>query len=36
MQADQLRAEFVQTETTLAGYQALQQQLGSFFKSSGG
>ena len=36
MQADQLRAEFVQTETTLAGYQALQQQLGSFFKGSGG
>jgi flagellar hook-associated protein 2 len=36
MQADQLRAEFVQTETTLAGYQALQQQLGSFFNGSGG
>lgn len=36
MQADQLRAEFVQTETSLAGYQALQQQLGSFFKSAGG
>ncbi|HEY9179932.1 MAG TPA: flagellar filament capping protein FliD [Candidatus Baltobacteraceae bacterium] len=36
MQADQLRAEFVQTETSLAGYQALQQQLGSFFKGSGG
>jgi flagellar hook-associated protein 2 len=35
MQADQLRAEFVNTETALAGYQALQQQLGSFFKSSG-
>lgn len=35
MQADQLRAEFVQTESTLAGYQALQQQLGSFFKSAG-
>ncbi len=36
MQADQLRAEFVQTETALAGYQALQQQLGSFFNNSGG
>jgi hypothetical protein len=36
MQADQLRAEFVQTESTLAGYQALQQQLGSFFNGSGG
>lgn len=36
MQGDQLRAEFVQTETTLVGYQALQQQLGSFFKGSGG
>jgi flagellar hook-associated protein 2 len=35
MQADQLRAEFVQTESTLAGYQALQQQLGSFFNGSG-
>lgn len=35
-QADALRAEFVQTETTLAGYQSLQQQLGSFFKGSGG
>lgn len=34
MQADQLRAEFVQTESTLAGYQALQQQLGSFFKGN--
>ena len=36
MQADQLRTEFVQTESTLAGYQALQQQLGSFFNGSGG
>jgi flagellar capping protein FliD len=34
-QADALRAEFVSTESTLAGYQALQQQLGSFFSSSG-
>jgi flagellar hook-associated protein 2 len=33
-QADALRAEFVQTETTLAGYQALQAQLASFFSSS--
>jgi len=36
MQADQLRAEFVQTEQSLAGYQALQQQLGSFFSSNSG
>lgn len=35
-QADALRAEFVATETTLAGYQALQQQLSGFFKGSGG
>jgi flagellar hook-associated protein 2 len=35
MQADQLRTEFVNTETQLAGYQSLQSQLGSFFKSSG-
>jgi flagellar hook-associated protein 2 len=34
-QADALRAEFVSTESTLAGYQALQQQLGSFFSGSG-
>lgn len=30
-QADALRAEFVQTESALAGFQALQQQLGAFF-----
>jgi flagellar hook-associated protein 2 len=35
-QADALRAEFVQTESTLAGYQALQQQLGSFLNGSSG
>lgn len=35
-QADALRTEFVSTESQLAGYQALQQQLGSFFNSSGG
>lgn len=38
-QADQLRAEFVASETAISGYQALQQQLGSFFNggtSSGG
>jgi flagellar hook-associated protein 2 len=37
-QADALRAEFVSTESTLAGYQAMQQQLSSFFttSSSGG
>lgn len=35
-QADALRAEFVSTESTLAGYQALQQQLSGFFKSSSG
>lgn len=34
-QADQLRAEFVNTESTLAGYQALQSQLASFFKGTG-
>lgn len=32
-QADQLRAEFVASETAISGYQALQQQLGSFFNS---
>ncbi len=31
-QADSLRAEFVNTEATIAQFQALQQQLGSFFK----
>jgi flagellar capping protein FliD len=36
MQADQLRAEFVQTETTLAGYQSLQSQLSSFFSGNSG
>ncbi len=36
MQANQLRTEFSATESQLAGFQALQQQLGSFFKSSGG
>jgi len=35
-QADQLRAEFVSTESQLAGYQSLQTQLASFFKSSTG
>jgi flagellar hook-associated protein 2 len=35
-QADALRAEFVATESALAGYQALQQQLSGFFKSSSG
>lgn len=35
-QADALRAEFVATETSLAGYQALQQQLSGFFKSGSG
>jgi flagellar hook-associated protein 2 len=35
MQANQLRAEFVNTETQLAEFQALQSQLSSFFKSSG-
>jgi flagellar hook-associated protein 2 len=33
-QADQLRAEFVSTESQLAGYQSLQTQLASFFKSA--
>jgi len=32
--ADSLRQEFVAAETQLSGYQSLQQQLGSFFKSS--
>jgi len=35
MQANQLRSEFVNTETQLAGFQALQSQLAGFFKSSG-
>jgi flagellar capping protein FliD len=35
-QADALRAEFVNTETQLSGFQALQTQLSSFFKSSSG
>lgn len=34
-QADALRAEFVNTETQLVGFQSLQSQLGSFFKSGG-
>lgn len=34
-QADALRAEFVNTESTLAGYQSLQQQLGSMFGGGG-
>ncbi len=34
-QADQLRSEFVNTETQLSQYQALQQQLSGFFKQSG-
>lgn len=35
-QADALRREFVSTEGQLAQFQALQQQLAGFFKSSGG
>jgi flagellar capping protein FliD len=35
MQANTLRQEFVSSETLLAEYQSMQQQLGSFFKSSG-
>ena len=35
MQADSLRSQFVNTETQLAEFQALQSQLSSFFKSSG-
>lgn len=35
-QADALRAEFVDTEAQLAGFQSLQQQLSSFFKSGSG
>jgi hypothetical protein len=31
-QADALRAEFVNTETQLVGFQSLQSQLSSFFK----
>lgn len=34
-QADQLRSEFVASEATIAGYQALQSQLSSFFGGSG-
>jgi flagellar hook-associated protein 2 len=34
-QADALRAEFVASESAIAGYQALQQQLGSFFTTPG-
>jgi uncharacterized BrkB/YihY/UPF0761 family membrane protein len=33
-QADALRAEFVSTETAIAGYQSLQSQLSSMFGSS--
>ncbi|HEY8312725.1 MAG TPA: flagellar filament capping protein FliD [Candidatus Baltobacteraceae bacterium] len=33
-QGDALRAQFVNTETQLAGYQSLQQQLTSFFKGN--
>ena len=36
LQANGLRAEFVGTETQLAGYQSLQSQLSGFFKQSGG
>ncbi|MEO9170183.1 MAG: flagellar filament capping protein FliD [Candidatus Baltobacteraceae bacterium] len=36
LQANGLRAEFVNTETQLAGYQSLQSQLSGFFKQSGG
>jgi flagellar hook-associated protein 2 len=35
-QADTLRAEFVASESALVGYQALQQQLGSFFNNGSG
>lgn len=35
-QADQLRTEFVNSETAIAGYQSLQTQLSSFFKSGSG
>jgi flagellar capping protein FliD len=35
-QANVLRAQFVASESALAGYQALQQQLGSFFGNSSG
>lgn len=35
-QADALRTEFVDTEAQLAGFQSLQQQLSSFFKSGSG
>ncbi len=35
MQADALRAEFVQSETQISQYQSLQSQLGSFFNQSG-
>lgn len=35
-QADSLRAQFVNTETTLAGLQGEQAQLAGFFKSAGG
>jgi small-conductance mechanosensitive channel len=33
-QADALRAEFVATESAMAGYQALQQQVNSYFGGS--
>ena len=36
MQADQLRQEFVSTESTMAGLQALQQQVSSYFSSNSG
>ncbi len=36
LQANGLRAQFVNTETTLAGFQSLQSQLAGFFKQSGG
>ena len=36
LQADGLRAQFVGTETTLAGLQGEQSQLAGFFKSAGG
>lgn len=35
-QADALRAEFVDTETQIAGFQSLQSQLSSFFSSGSG
>ena len=35
LQADLLRSEYAASESLISGYQSLQSQLGSFFKSSG-